>query len=103
MMPRASSCPAASCVAQSLDEFRSTLKLRWDVRVGLQEQEKEEAKAAKQREIDSRKEVCVGVCLSLFVCLCFFSDAQRCILGQSRVRRQGTAVGFGRVFSRADL
>lgn len=51
----------------SLDDFRSSLKDKWEVRVGLQEKEKEAAKAAKQREMESKKEVRIvytAVCLS---------------------------------------
>lgn len=40
-----------------LDDFRSALEERWEVRVGLEEKEKEAAKAAKQREMESKKEV----------------------------------------------
>ena len=52
---------AVRCSHQSLDEFRSTLRDRWEVRVGLEEAEKEAAKAAKLKERDSKKEVRCGV------------------------------------------
>eukprot|EP00903_Cladosiphon_okamuranus_P016644 g15350.t1 len=40
----------------SLDDFRSSLKEKWEVRVGLEKKEKEAVKAAKLREMESKKE-----------------------------------------------
>lgn len=55
-----SRCPVFFCPPPqetSLDDFRSSLKDKWEVRVGLEEEEKEAAKAAKKREMESKKEV----------------------------------------------
>ncbi|CAM9149865.1 unnamed protein product [Pylaiella littoralis] len=40
----------------NLDDFRSSLKQRWEVKLGLEQEVEEAAKAAKQKEMDSRKE-----------------------------------------------
>lgn len=52
----------------SLDDFRSSLKEKWEVRVGLEEKEKEAAKAAKQREMETKKQVCrcASACVALY-------------------------------------
>lgn len=42
---------------QSLDEFRSELQERWRARKGEEEREREAAKAARLREMDSKMEV----------------------------------------------
>lgn len=53
----------ASIGHKSLDEFRSTLKKRWDVKAQLAEEEKEAAKAAKLKEMDNKLEVRYYSCM----------------------------------------
>ena len=47
----------SSVPSQDLDEFRSTLKDRWEARLELEAKEREAAKAAKLKELDMKKEV----------------------------------------------
>ncbi len=59
----------------SLDDFSSALKERWEARIRLEQQEKEAAKVAKQKEMEIKKEVCSMFCVArahAFACVCVY-------------------------------